>query len=130
MERVRVRQRILVHERPVEGEVAEVADRPFVDRSRTFPELIPEHVQQDRPQPAPRRRVLLQGAETPEGLQQRLLHEVLRSVAHQPSRERIEGGELATDQLLKGLLVRSRTPAWLISMTDLPIHLSLDTPAR
>ena len=104
MERVGVWEWILVDQGPVQGEVLEVSDSNLFDAATALPKLVSENVHEDRLQPAAAGRLLLQAPEGSVALQQGLLHQVLRTVSHEPARQRVEPRELLADELLVGVL--------------------------
>ena len=74
MERVGIREWILVDEGSVQGEVLQSSGSDLFDVATASPKLVSENVHEDRLQPAAAGRLLLQAPERSVTLQQRLLH--------------------------------------------------------
>ena len=103
VQRVRVRQ-LLVDQSPEEREILEILGGDLLDAPPSLPEVIAEHVDEDRLQPRSTGGLVLKAAIRSVPLQERLLHEILRAVPNEPPRERIEARELLEHELLEGLL--------------------------
>src|SRR5207249_10458089 len=90
----------------------------LLDGAGALAKMISEDIHEDRLQPASAGFLLLQAPERPIGLQQRLLHEILRAVPHEPAGQRIQPRELLPHELLEGFLGSIRGAD--------PTHFSLD----
>ena len=104
MQGVRVGKRIHLHQGPVQREVLDLLDRKLIHGSGALAELIPEHVHQDALQPPGARLILLQRPERPVRPDQRLLHEVLRTIPDEPAGQRVQGRQLADGHALERFL--------------------------
>src|SRR5262249_17839043 len=104
VERIGVWERVHVDQRPIQGEVLDVARCYLDDASAALAELVSEDVHQDRLQPMRTGCLVLQASEGPIALQQGLLHEILRTISFQSASERVEARKLVSNEGLVGLL--------------------------
>ena len=110
MQRVRVREGVLVGDRSVQGEALDVIDRDLLDAPVLLAEPVSERVHQDGLQPATPRPRRAQRPERPVGSHQAFLHQIFGSVADEPTCKGIEAGKLGTSQRLEVLLLLDRAP--------------------
>ena len=98
--------RILVRDLAVEREPFELVEFDLLGPPRICPAAVAAAVDQNARHPCRRRRRHLELVKPLVGLQQAVLDGVLGLITHQPSRQRIQAGQLLAHQDAKTLLIR------------------------